>query len=56
MAAESRCNWSTLSPAFLVFFPVRDAFLAWLLDLSELLRGLDFGVVFTSIPPICSVD
>jgi hypothetical protein len=39
-----------------MFFPVRDAFLAWLLNLGELLRGLYFGVVFTSIPPICSVD
>jgi hypothetical protein len=56
MAAESRFNRSTLSPAFLMFFPVRDAFLAWLPDLSELLWGLDFGVFFTLIPPICSVD
>jgi hypothetical protein len=56
MAAESRFNWSTLCPAFLMFFPVRNIFLARLLDLSELLRDLDFGAFFTSIPPICSVD
>jgi len=56
MAAESRFNWSTLSPAFLMSFPVWDAFPAWLRDFSDLPRGLDFDVFFTSIPPIRSVD
>ena len=51
MAAERRFNWSTLSPAFFMLFPVRDAFLAWLPDLGGLLWGLNFGVFFTSIPP-----
>jgi hypothetical protein len=56
MAAESRFNCSTWSPAIIAFIPARDAFLAWLLDLSELLRVLGFGAFFTSIPPIRSVD
>jgi hypothetical protein len=45
-----------LNPAFLLFFPVWDAFLAWLSDLSELLRGFDFSVFFTLIPPMHNVD
>jgi hypothetical protein len=39
-----------------MFFPVWEAFPAWLSDLIELLWGFEFGVFFTSIPPMRNVD